>query len=527
MALVALSACAPATAAASATPRSPSLPPIKHVFVIVEENESASTTFASGSPAPYLSQTLRSEGAYLSNYYGIGHSSLDNYIAMVSGQAPNALTSGDCPNFADFASADGLASNGQMTGEGCVYPSFVPSLMSQLDSAGLTWRAYEDSMGSDPSREAATCGHPTVGQPDNTEGESASPFDAYATRHDPFVYFHYVIDNSSECGANVVNISRLPTDLSSAATTPNFVFITPDLCDDGHDATCANGGPGGLAQADTYLRTIVPEITGSAAFKDNGLLIITFDEGEGDDSSCCSEIEGPYDATTNTEAGGGGPGGGIVGAVLLSSYIKAGTTSALAYNHYSMLATVEGIFGLPRLAEADCTAPFGADVFTNYHGAVAAAADPSSPDCVAVGDQTPVTTSSVVTPVLNALHLSRGSLKPGAKASRGGALTINYEDSQASLTKFTVARSEPGYSRAGHACVALGVGRHRPARTHGCAALVKVGSFTHEDQVGPNSVSFDGRFGSRPLSAGSYELETVPSLGGAHGSPVTARFTAS
>jgi hypothetical protein len=526
LALLALSACAP-VAVSAATPAPTALPPIKHVFVIVEENEAASTTFAAGSPAPYLSQTLRSQGAYLSGYYGTGHNSLDNYIAMVSGQAPNALTSGDCPSFVNFASTDGLASNGQMTGAGCVYPSFVPSLMAELDSAGLTWRAYEDSMGASPAREPSTCAHPTVGQPDGTEGESASPFDAYATKHDPFVYFHGVIDNAAECSADVVNISQLSADLASASTTPNYVFITPDLCDDGHDATCANGGPGGLGQADTYLKTIVPEITGSAAYKDNGLLIVTFDESEGDDSSCCSEIDGPFDSTNSLQAGGGGPGGGIVGAVLLSPYIKAGTTSALAYNHYSMLATVEDIFGLPRLAEADCTPTFGADVFTNYHGAVAGAADPASPNCITVGDQSAVTTSSVITPTISALHLSERSLKPGAKASHRGSLTIGYEDSQASLTKFTVTRQAIGYSRGGHACVALGTGRKAPAHTHRCAAMVSVGSFTHKDQVGPNTVLFAGRVGGRLLSAGAYELETVPSLAGAHGSPATARFTAS
>jgi hypothetical protein len=68
-------------------------------------------------------------------------------------------------------------------------------------------------------------------------GESA-PFDEYATRHDPFVYVHYVIDNAAECNANVVNLNQLPTDLQRVATTPNYVFITPDLCDDGHDSPC-------------------------------------------------------------------------------------------------------------------------------------------------------------------------------------------------------------------------------------------------------------------------------------------------
>ncbi len=137
----------------------------------------------------YLSQTLVGQGAFLPNYYGIGHHSLDNYIAMVSGQAPNPLTSGDCPSFINFP-ADSVDSAGQENGEGCVYSADVPTLMGELDAAGLTWRAYEDGMGADPTRESATCGHPAVGASDNTE--VATSLDQYATRHDPFVYFHSI-----------------------------------------------------------------------------------------------------------------------------------------------------------------------------------------------------------------------------------------------------------------------------------------------------------------------------------------------
>ena len=150
---------------------------------------------------------------------------------MVSGQAPNLLTSKDCGTFADFSSPS-LDASGQETGEGCVYPNTVPTLMQQLDTAGLTWRGYMDSMGADPARESATCAHPTEGSPDPTEGgETASPYDEYATRHDPFVYFGYVIDdNQAECDADVVSLTpNLTTDLASVATTPNYVFITPDL----------------------------------------------------------------------------------------------------------------------------------------------------------------------------------------------------------------------------------------------------------------------------------------------------------
>jgi phosphatidylinositol-3-phosphatase len=338
------------------------------VFVLVDENQSASTVFAAGSAAPYLSQTLVAQGAFLPNFYAIGHDSLDNYIAMVSGQAPNPLTSADCSDFVNFP-ADSLDAAGQVNGTGCVYPTDVPSLMSQFDAAGLTWRGYQEGMGADPTRELPACGHPIVGTPDNTQAATAQ--DQYMTHHDPFVYFHYVIDNQTECNANVVNLSRLPTDLRSAATTPNYVFITPNACNDGHDAPCANGQRGGLAQADSFLKTWVPVITSSPAFQQSGLLIITFDEAVGDSSACCNEVPGPYDASNQIQPGGSGPGGGVVGAVLLSPAIAPGTTSTASYNHYSMLASVEDLFGLPRIGDAVGANALGPDVYTQPNGVVA------------------------------------------------------------------------------------------------------------------------------------------------------------
>jgi hypothetical protein len=342
-------------------------PPVRHVFVLVEENESVATTFGPSSPAPYLSKTLVAQGAYLPHYYGIGHSSLDNYIAMVSGQAPNPKTSGDCPVFSDFP-ASSLSASGQENGEGCVYPAGVPTLMGQLNTARLSWRAYEDGMGADPARESAVCGHPAVGAPDGTEVATAK--DQYATRHDPFVYFHDVIGNQASCNTHVVNLNQLPSDLRSAAKTPNYVFITPSLCNDGHDATCANGGPGGLPQADSFLRTWVPRITASPAYKQNGLLIIAFDEGVGDSTACCGETPGPFDLANGIMPGGSGPGGGDVGAVLLSPFIKAATVSSASYNHYSMLGSVEDLLGLHRIADAVGTTAFGPDVYSRPNGPV-------------------------------------------------------------------------------------------------------------------------------------------------------------
>ena len=205
------------------------------------------------------------------------------------------------------------------------------------------------------------------------------------------MYFHSIID-SPQCARRVVNLQKLPADLRRAATTPNFVFITPNLCHDGHDGagtgvagrTCVDGEPGGLTSADAFLHTWVPRITASPAFRRDGLLIITFDEGNftqsiGKDAAtgqtivnvtfpgqtCCGQQPGPN--LTDVRPGSitlqdtpkmvqrivvQGYGGDRIGAVLLSPFIQAGSGSDTPYNHYSLLRSIEDIFGLDHLGYA-------------------------------------------------------------------------------------------------------------------------------------------------------------------------------
>jgi phosphatidylinositol-3-phosphatase len=359
-------AAAPAAAASNAPNAATLLPPIRHVFLLLLENQSYEITFASHSPAPYLAHTLPSRGAMLTQYYAIGHSSLDNYLALISGQAPNEETQLDCPTFAEFQpSAAQPDAHGQLPGTGCVYPRTVPTLPDQLEAAGLTWKGYMEDMGNDPAREPAACGHMPLGAPERTS--LASRTDKYAAKHDPFVYFHSIIDDAARCDSHVVNLERLSQDLAMQSTTPNFVFITPNLCNDGHDPECVDGGPGGFAAIDAFLRKWVPRIEASPAFRADGLLIITFDESDGagpeGSSACCGERPLPG---ARARPGLGGPGGGRVGAVVLSRFVRPGTHSAVPYNHYSLLRTVEAIFGLTYIgyaAEPDLTI-FGADVFS-------------------------------------------------------------------------------------------------------------------------------------------------------------------
>ena len=138
-------------------------PRIRHVFVIALENESYAATFGPGSPAPYLADSLPARGALLTQYFGTGHYSLDNYISMISGQAPDSATSGDCGIYADFVET-GFASDGQAVGAGCVYPANVRTIADQLGARGLTWRGYMEDMGSVPGRESATCVHVPLGR---------------------------------------------------------------------------------------------------------------------------------------------------------------------------------------------------------------------------------------------------------------------------------------------------------------------------------------------------------------------------
>jgi len=366
-AATALLAIAPIAATSARAVQGRQAPPRKvgHIFIIMLENESFVTTFAKNSRAPYLAHTLVGQGAFLRKYYGIGHNSLDNYIALVSGQAPNIATQRDCTRFSEFVLERAtLDENGQALGAGCVYPAIVPMIGDQLERVGKSWRGYMEDLGNDRKKEVEECGYPKIGEDDPTT--KREPGDQYATKHNPFYYFHGLIDHKDRCVTHVVNLRHLSDDLKSVKTTPNFSFITPNLCNDGHDAPCVDRATGGLVQADGFLRKWVPKITSSPAFKADGVLIITFDEASGppgmDSSACCGEKGLPV---SPRPPGGNGPGGGVVGAVILSPFVKAGTVTDIPYNHYSTLRWIEDQFGVPHLgyAAAKGLVTFGEDVF--------------------------------------------------------------------------------------------------------------------------------------------------------------------
>ena len=163
-----------------------------------------------------------------------------------------------------------------------------------------------EDMGNTPTA-PRTCRHPAINGNDDTQ--VAREHDQYATRHNPFVYFHSIID-SPTCEQNVVPLDQLPEDVKSADTTPNFAFITPDLCNDGHDETCVDGGPGGLPAADLFLRRWVPQILASPGFAEAGLLDRHLGRGEhhaGVLDGVLRPADGPEHADARSERAGWRP----------------------------------------------------------------------------------------------------------------------------------------------------------------------------------------------------------------------------
>ena len=300
---------------------------IKHVWLIILENKSYDASFTGLNNNTYLWKTLPQQGVLLKRYYGTGHFSLDNYISAVSGQATQPDTQADCPFYTNFAgtvdTTGSLATNpnyGQVVSaagtnaaagsNGCVYGSNVPTLFNQLDSAGVSWKGYAQDLGNSDSggatHDAGTqaCGAPfnspaAAGDTSQPNPGSANATDQYVPKHFPFPWFESILQ-SGDCNdqhiANVFDSTNgLYHDLQSEATTPAFSWISPNNCSDAHDAVChgnnLSGGfsdpntpnspvnfTGGLYAADLFLQHVIPEIEASPAFKDGGLIDVTFDE---------------------------------------------------------------------------------------------------------------------------------------------------------------------------------------------------------------------------------------------------------
>jgi hypothetical protein len=278
-----------ATAAASATAPAPSAPPpaaavpsFSHVFVIVMENHEYNSVI--GNPAaPYTNGLVASYGL-ATNYYAASHPSLPNYLALTAGSTFGIAS--DCTTC--FVSATNIA--------------------DQVEGSGRSWKAYMEDM-------PGAC----------YKGGSAGN---YAMKHDPFMYFNDIRNNAARCAAHVVPFTQFWVDMSTGSV-PNFVWITPNMCNDTHDCPVATG--------DTWLRSVVPAITGSAAFRNGGVLFITWDEGS-TNAACCS-----------------GSWGGHVATLVIAPNAITGFRSGAAENHYGLLRTIEDGFRLGHLGAAAWT----------------------------------------------------------------------------------------------------------------------------------------------------------------------------
>jgi hypothetical protein len=259
------------------------LPPVKHVFMLVLSDRGFNQSFNTSSG--YLSGALRRQGELVDNYYAVAGSPLANEIALVSGQGPTVETATDCPKFTRINNA-GKGPRGQVIGIGCDYPTSTQTLAGELTSAGDTWKAYVQGV---PSSAKSAC---RVPKPGSKVPQTARSKNAYLAWHNPFLYFRSLTGGST-CHNDEVGLGQLKTDLKSASTTPSFAYIVPAPCSNGSEAPCKPHAKPGLAGANQLLKTVVPEIKKSPAYKDGGMIAITFDQapqtGEyADPSACCA-----------------------------------------------------------------------------------------------------------------------------------------------------------------------------------------------------------------------------------------------
>jgi phospholipase C len=305
---------APTPSGTGTTPTPPATGRVlKTVFVILMENHSWSTIKASSS-AKYINDTLLKDGAHADNYStppGI-HPSEPNYIWLEAGDNLG-ITTDDDP-----------AKNHQ--------PATTDHLTAQLEKAGITWKAYVESI------DGKSC--PLVSK------------GLFGAKHTPQLFFDDVTDKNSKTSQHCIDHIRPYTELATdlaANKAPQFVFITPNLCDDMHGETfgtsCQALVSDMIQLGDTWLSTEVPKIQGSQAYKNGGALFIVWDEG--DESLGSEASDGP------------------IPMFVVSPYAKPGYAAPTAFTHSSMLRTWETIFGVPFLRGAQ-TAKDLSEMFTSF-----------------------------------------------------------------------------------------------------------------------------------------------------------------
>ncbi len=277
--------------AASGLCKNQGVPQLSHVWIVLMENTNFSSV-AGQSASSYMVGTLFPMGVEMTNFTdGMVHPSLPNYLC---------LTGGD--NFGITADGPASSANYQVA-------SGTLDIAIQLENAGLSWHEYSES-------QTSPCQLSDSGSDANN--------DHYVSKHNPMPHF---LDTqaSATCQTNDVSwepesgMPGIAADLA-AGTAYSYNFISPNLCDDGHD-TCTSTP---LQQQDDWLRANLPTILTSSAYQRNGLVIVTWDEGENDTDQIMT--------------------------MILSPMLKSpGTQNGTLYSHFSTLATIEAGFGLANL----------------------------------------------------------------------------------------------------------------------------------------------------------------------------------
>jgi hypothetical protein len=324
------------------TPATPkvTLPDIGHVWVIELTGQDLATTFDDPAAAPYLAGQLVPQGTLLTGYRAVGAGQLANGVALLSGQAPNPDTEANCPVPSDVTPGTLDEQTGLVTGSGCFYASAVRTLAAQLTAAAKTWRAY---LGALPN--------PCAPSP------AAATLPGWVAARNAFAAFHGLADpGGAACVPGEFDLAALGADLDAPA---NLSWIVPSACDSGAAEPCTDGAPAGVPALDAFLSRVVPQIQASAAYQQDGLIVVTFDVGP-------------------TPAEGQEP--GPIGALLLGPQVRTGARVVTAADHYTLLRTLQDLFSLAPTGHAadPGRAPFGSDVWLPAAATVTAVKTPTT-----------------------------------------------------------------------------------------------------------------------------------------------------
>ena len=288
------------------------IPLFTNVFLILMENTSLSTlqpALADGGAAPNLGAMARTY-ATGSDYHGVAHPSLPNYVALASGSTQGITC--DCEALPDAGACGGLC-NATFNVGTCSCAASAQNLADQVETAGKTWMAFGEDMGASTPCNLVDNGN-------------------YAVRHVPFLYFDDIQTNASRCAAHVVDFS-----LFNVASPATFTYIAPNLIDDMHNPDPTNST--NIPDGDEWIGPQVKDIVASKAYGSGGLLVVVWDE---------DDLSGSGPLNTDDP----------VPIFVLSPYAKnGGYVSTVQADHYSLLATIEDGLGLPRLGSAATATP--------------------------------------------------------------------------------------------------------------------------------------------------------------------------